>query len=56
VRPVKPAALQARDTIGIISPSWFGGPPYLRRLERGSRQIEAPWFRLAHQNIRSKYA
>lgn len=45
MHPVKPRALRRGDTVGIISPSWFGGASFTRRLERGIRQIEALGFR-----------
>jgi hypothetical protein len=34
---VKPKALRLGETIGIVSPSWFGGPSFVRRLNRGIR-------------------
>ena len=43
--PIKPRALRPGETVGIVSPSWFGGPSFERRLERGIRQIEALGFR-----------
>ena len=45
MHPTKPAALRLGDTVGIISPSWFGGVSFQHRLERGIRQIEALGFR-----------
>jgi len=45
MHPTKPPALRPGDTIGIISPSWFGGASFVRRLERGIRQIETLGFR-----------
>jgi muramoyltetrapeptide carboxypeptidase len=45
MHPIKPAALRPGDTVGVISPSWFGGPSFRRRLDRGIRQIEALGFR-----------
>ncbi|HEV2066259.1 MAG TPA: S66 peptidase family protein [Thermomicrobiales bacterium] len=45
MHPTKPAALRPGETVGIISPSWFGGASLRRRLERGIRQIEALGFR-----------
>jgi len=44
MEPVKPEALQPGETVGIISPSWFGGSSFERRLNRGIRQIEALGF------------
>ena len=32
-------ALKPGDTIGIISPSWFGGPAFVPRAERGIAQL-----------------
>ena len=43
--PVKPGALKPGEIVGIVSPSWFGGPSFERRLNRGIRQIEALGFR-----------
>ncbi len=43
--PIKPGALRPGETVGIISPSWFGGPSFERRLNRGIRQFEALGFR-----------
>ena len=45
MHPVKPPALRPGETVGIISPSWFGGASFTRRLHRGIRQIEALGFR-----------
>lgn len=45
MHPIKPAALRPGDTVGIISPSWFGGAPFRPRLEHGVRQIKALGFR-----------
>lgn len=42
---IKPRALQPGEIVGIVSPSWFGGPSFERRLNRGIRQIEALGFR-----------
>ena len=45
-RPVVRApALQPGDTVGIVSPSWFGGEPFLPRLRRGIASLEAAGFR-----------
>ncbi len=40
------AALKPGDTIGIVSPSWFGGDAYLPRARRGVAQLERLGFRV----------
>jgi muramoyltetrapeptide carboxypeptidase len=44
--PIKPKALTPGDTIGIISPSWFGGPGFVPRAQRGIRTLEALGYRV----------
>jgi muramoyltetrapeptide carboxypeptidase len=39
-------AVRPGDTIGIVSPSWFGGEPFLPRLRRGIAALEAAGFRV----------
>jgi muramoyltetrapeptide carboxypeptidase len=41
VRPRKPRVLQPGDTIGIVSPSWFGGETYVPRAMRGIATLES---------------
>lgn len=43
---MKPERLQVGDTIGIVSPSWFGGERFRHRVERGVRKLEALGFRV----------
>lgn len=38
---ILPPALRPDDTIGIISPSWFGGETFIRRASRGIRMLES---------------
>jgi muramoyltetrapeptide carboxypeptidase len=46
-RPVvRPPALHPGDTVGIVSPSWFGGEPFLPRLRRGIASLEAAGFKV----------
>lgn len=45
-RPVKPPALTAGDTIGIVSPSWFGGAAYVPRARHGIRYLEQLGFKV----------
>lgn len=42
----KPKALQPGDTVGVVSPSWFGGPAFVRRARRGTAQLERLGFRV----------
>lgn len=42
---LRPPALKPGDTIGIVSPSWFGGPAFVRRLERGVAELHRLGFR-----------
>lgn len=42
---ISPQALESGDTIGIISPSWFGGPEFIPRAERGIATLESLGFR-----------
>ena len=44
--PIKPRALRLGDTIGIVSPSWFGGAPYIPRALRGIATLERLGFRV----------
>ena len=39
-------ALQPGDTIGIVSPSWFGGEPFVPRARRGIATLERLGFRV----------
>lgn len=41
---IKPRALKHGDTIGIISPSWFGGPSFVPRARRGIATLESLGF------------
>jgi muramoyltetrapeptide carboxypeptidase len=41
---MRPRALTPDDTIGIISPSWFGGPAFVPRARRGIETLEALGF------------
>jgi len=43
---IRPAALQPGDTIGIISPSWFGGAAFVPRAERGIAELRRRGFRV----------
>ncbi len=38
---ILPPAVQPGDTIGIISPSWFGGDAFLPRVKRGIATLES---------------
>jgi len=42
---ILPHALQRGDTIGIISPSWFGGSPFIPRAKRGIATLNSAGFR-----------
>ncbi len=42
---LRPAKLAQGDTIGIISPSWYGGPALDGRVQRGLRCMERLGFR-----------
>jgi len=39
-------ALKPGDTIGIVSPSWFGGEAFLPRAQRGITQLQRLGFRV----------
>jgi muramoyltetrapeptide carboxypeptidase len=43
---IKPFALEPGQTIGIVSPSWFGGRLYERRANRGIAQLERLGYRV----------
>jgi muramoyltetrapeptide carboxypeptidase len=43
---IKPLALEPGQTIGIVSPSWFGGQKYERRAIRGIAQLERLGYRV----------
>lgn len=43
---IRPRALRPGDTIGIVSPSWFGGETFVPRAERGIRTIESLGLRV----------
>lgn len=38
---IKPPALRAGDTVGIVSPSWFGGEEFLHRARRGIATLQS---------------
>lgn len=44
LKPIKPPAVRHGDTIGIVSPSWFGGAPYVPRAMHGIRYLEGLGF------------
>ena len=41
-----PPALKSGDTIGIVSPSWFGGEAFVPRARRGIDTLESLGFRV----------
>lgn len=41
---IKPTALRPGDTVGIISPSWFGGAAFVPRAERGMAELRRLGF------------
>jgi muramoyltetrapeptide carboxypeptidase len=41
---LKPERLRPGDTIGIVSPSWYGGAAFAHRVERGVATLEALGF------------
>jgi len=43
---ILPPALQPGDTVGIVSPSWFGGEAYRPRARRGIAQLERLGYRV----------
>lgn len=43
---IKPRALRPGDTIGIVSPSWFGGDSFVPRAKRGIAALEHLGFRV----------
>jgi len=43
---IKPRALRPGDTIGIVSPSWFGGETFIPRARRGIATLESLGFRV----------
>jgi muramoyltetrapeptide carboxypeptidase LdcA involved in peptidoglycan recycling len=43
---VKPPALRPGDTIGVVSPSWFGGDPFVPRAMHGIRTLEHLGYRV----------
>lgn len=43
---MKPARLRRGETIGIVSPSWYGGEPFAHRIARGVAHLEALGFRV----------
>ena len=43
---VKPARLRRGDTIGIVSPSWYGGDTFAHRITRGVNHLESLGFRV----------
>lgn len=46
MQTIKPPALRPGDTIGIVSPSWFGGEPFVPRAMRGIQTLERLGFRI----------
>ncbi|HVL24542.1 MAG TPA: S66 peptidase family protein [Thermomicrobiales bacterium] len=44
--PIRPRALRPGDTIGIVSPSWFGGPAFVPRARRGIATLESLGYRV----------
>lgn len=40
------SALKPGDTIGVVSPSWFGGETLVPRARRGIAQLEQLGFRV----------
>lgn len=53
---IKPPRLRIGDTVGIISPSWYGGGAYQHRIDRGVRHLESLGFqvRLAPHALNSR--
>ncbi len=43
---ILPPALKPGDTIGIVSPSWFGGDAFVPRARRGMAQLQRLGFRV----------
>ena len=43
---MKPARLQRGDTVGIVSPSWYGGDAFAHRVARGVAHLEALGFKV----------
>lgn len=43
---IKPRVLKPGDTIGIVSPSWFGGPSLVPRAMHGIAMLESLGFRV----------
>lgn len=43
---IKPQALIQGDTIGIVSPSWFGGEDFIPRAERGIEELRRLGFQV----------
>ena len=43
---VTPPALRPGDTVGIVSPAWFGGETFVPRAQAGMRRLEALGFRV----------
>lgn len=43
---IKPRALRPGDTIGIVSPSWFGGDQFIARARRGIALLESLGYRV----------
>jgi len=43
---IMPPALQRGDTVGIVSPSWFGGETFIPRAQRGIAMLESLGFRV----------
>ncbi len=40
----KPERLRPGDTVGIVSPSWYGGDAFAHRIERGTAKLRALGF------------
>ena len=43
---MKPVRLRRGDTVGIVSPSWYGGDAFTHRIERGVAHLESLGFRV----------
>lgn len=43
---MKPARLRRGDTVGIVSPSWYGGDAFAHRIARGVTHLESLGFKV----------
>lgn len=43
---MKPVRLRGGDTIGVVSPSWYGGDAFAHRITRGVNHLESLGFRV----------